>query len=91
MGHFKNNVLINAIMKKIYTPFLLVLILFFSTQLMCQTSGTPTDFGTTGETNNDPDDSAAPIDSIVWFLLISGICFVFYKQRVLTKLEKKKS
>lgn len=91
MGHFKNNVLINAIMKKIYTPFLLVLILFFSTQLMSQTSSTPTDFGTTGETNNNPNDSAAPIDSTVWFLLISGIFFVFYKQRVLTKLEKKKS
>lgn len=78
-------------MKKIYTPFLLVLILFFSTQLMSQTSSTPTDFGTTGETNNNPNDSAAPIDSTVWFLLISGIFFVFYKQRVLTKLEKKKS
>ena len=76
-------------MKKIYSLFFLFLFLFFSTQLMCQTSGTPTDFGTTGETNNDPDDSAAPIDSTVWFLLISGICFVFYKQRVLTKSEKK--
>jgi hypothetical protein len=53
-----------------------------------QTNSTPTEFGTTGETNTNPDDSAAPIDSVVGLLLISGIGYVFHKQYVISKSVK---
>ncbi|WP_396209669.1 hypothetical protein [Flavobacterium sp.] len=40
----------------------------------------PSDFGTTGETNNDPDDSDVPIDNYLFILLIAGIGYGYYKK-----------
>lgn len=46
---------------------------------------TPTDFGTTGETNTNPDDSAAPIDNYLLFLFIAGAGFGYIKLRTQLK------
>lgn len=40
----------------------------------------PSDFGTTGETNNNPDDSEVPIDNYLFILLIAGIGYGYYKK-----------
>jgi hypothetical protein len=41
----------------------------------------PSDFGTTGETNNDPDDSDVPIDDYLLILLVAGAGYGYIKIR----------
>lgn len=43
---------------------------------------TPSDFGTTGDTSNNPDDSPQnPIDGCLIVLLLSGVGLAFIKHR----------
>jgi hypothetical protein len=75
-------------MKLKATLLYMMVVLFYTIHVASQTNSTPTEFGTTGETNTNPDDSAAPIDSVVGLLLISGIGYVFHKQYVISKSVK---
>lgn len=67
-------------MKTTFISLFLVASLIGTQPIFGQSPGaTPTDFGTTGETNDNSDDSAVPIDNALWLLLALGIAFVFYK------------
>lgn len=67
-------------MKTTFITLLIIVLLLGAQPTFCQSPGaTPTDFGTTGETNDNPDDSAVPIDNALWLLLALGIAFAFYK------------
>lgn len=67
-------------MKLIQTLFwILVSLLVSTTSLEAQTNvSEPTDFGTSGDTANNPTD--VPINKHLIFLFIAGIGYVFYKQ-----------
>ncbi|MBP6459461.1 MAG: hypothetical protein KA264_05135 [Crocinitomicaceae bacterium] len=68
--------------KKIF--WILAISLIFTTTLVAQSNGSePTDFGTTGDTANNPTD--VPIDNYLIFLCIAGISYVFYKVQTLKK------
>ena len=49
---------------------------------------TPSDFGTTGETATNPNDSQAPIDTYLVILLLTGCFFSFYKFQIVNKKGK---
>ena len=67
--------------------WILVSLLVCNTTLFAQPNGSePTDFGTTGETGNNPTDApTAPIDKHLILLFIAGIGYVFYKEQALKK------
>jgi hypothetical protein len=65
-------------MKKINKLLYIFSIVFMS--ITTAIAQEPSDFGTTGETNNDPDDSAVPIDNYLFILLIAGIGYGYYKK-----------
>lgn len=64
------------------TLWILAFLLVSTTTLVAQSNGSePTDFGTIGDTANNPTDAQeVPINTYLFFLAVSGICFVFYKQ-----------
>jgi hypothetical protein len=59
----------------------LVYIISFGLMSTTAIAQEPSDFGTTGETNNDPDDSDVPIDNYIWILLVTGSGYVYYKTK----------
>lgn len=61
------------ISRKIY--WILLCILLTLPKIEAQNNSKPTDFGTTGETNTNPDDSAVPINKHIIMLFIIGICY----------------
>ena len=72
-------------MKLIQTLFwILVSLLVSTTTLVAQSNGSePTDFGTSGDTANNPTD--VPINKHLILLFIAGIGYVFYKQYKIIK------
>ncbi len=50
--------------------------------LVAQSNGSdPSDFGTSGDTANNPTD--VPIDNYLILLFIAGVCYMFYKDKPL--------
>lgn len=74
---------------KIYNlPFWILLsILLSTTTIVAQSNNSePTDFGSIGETGNNPDDTpAAPINTYLIVLGIAGISYAFFIQRNFSK------
>jgi len=71
--------------------FILFGIFLYLSPIVAQTnlSSSPTDFGTTGETATNPNDSqAAPIDNCLILLLILGLSFAFLTLNNFTKINK---
>ena len=67
-------------MKKIYKLLWLIAIMFMI--MPSAIAQTPSDFGTTGDTSNNPDDSPQnPIDGCLIVLLLSGVGLAFIKHR----------
>ncbi len=76
---------------KIYnlTFWILLSILASTTTIVAQSNNSePTDFGSTGETGNNPDDApAAPINIYLIVLGIAGISYAFFIQRKFSKIN----
>lgn len=77
-------------MKKIKKILLVILVFLFQPFVVNVFSQqtTPSDFGTTGETIINPNDSQAPIDTYIILLLLTGCVFSFYK---LQSIQAKRS
>ena len=64
------------------TLWILVCLLVSTSTLVAQSNGSdPSDFGTTGDTANNPTD--APIDNYLILLFIAGAGYMFYKGQTL--------
>jgi hypothetical protein len=79
---------------KIYNMlfWILLSILLSTTTLIAQPyNSEPTDFGTTGETENNPDDSpVVPLNINISLLFLVGIYYAFLKKRNENYTEKQK-
>lgn len=69
---------------KILLVILIVIFQPFVANVFSQQT-TPSDFGTTGETGINPNDSQAPIDTYLILLLLTGCIFSFYKFQTVNK------
>jgi hypothetical protein len=71
--------------KKILLVILFVIFQPFVANIFAQQTPPPSDFGTTGETAINPNDSQAPIDTYLVLLLLTGCFFSFYKFQIINK------